>query len=187
MPYYRRAYVPGGSFFFTLVTEGRAPILRQPPAPQLLRESIRACRSRWPFVIDAFVLLPDHLHAIWTLPREDTDYARRWGWIKKEFAQAWLATGGRPQEISASHRRDRRLGVWQRRYWEHALRDETDFERHFDYIHFNPVKHGLADAPGDWPFSSFHRAVRLGDYPEDWGGGTSPRPTFDDIIDTAAE
>jgi putative transposase len=184
MPDYRRAYVPGGSYFFTLVTDRRAPILCKSSAPQLLRAALRECRARWPFTIAGFVLLPDHLHAIWTLPPGDADYARRWAWIKKEFAKAWLDSGGRPHEVSPSRLRNRRLGVWQRRYWERALRDEVDFERHFDYIHFNPVRHGLVDAPGEWPFSSFHRAVRLGDYPAEWG---LSRPLFDEITDTARE
>jgi putative transposase len=187
MPFYRRAHVPGGSYFFTVVTDARAPILCEMEAPQILRTALRDCIARWPFTIDAFVLLPDHLHAIWTLPPGDTSYARRWAWIKKEFTKAWLTAGRVPQSVSAAKRRERRIGVWQRRYWEHALRDEVDFERHFDYIHFNPVKHGLAERPGDWPFTSFHRAVRRGDYPADWGSGLAVPLKFDDIDATAFE
>jgi putative transposase len=187
MPNYRRAFVPGASYFFTVVTEGRAPILTRPPAPDLLRRSIRTCLDRWPFVIDAFVLLPDHVHSIWTLPPGDSDYSRRWSWIKRSFAKGWLARGGEGRRISPSRREDKRFGVWQRRFWEHVLRDEADFERHHDYIHFNPVKHGIVDHPRDWPYSSFHRAVRRGDYPEDWGRGAIVRPSFDDIVGTAPE
>src|SRR4051812_24433843 len=97
MPNYRRALVPGGNYFFTVVTEGRAPILCRPPAPELLRRATRECRDRWPFVIDAMVILPDHIHAIWTLPAGDSAYSRRWSWIKRSFAKAWLAQGGEGQ------------------------------------------------------------------------------------------
>src|SRR5262245_37553432 len=139
MPRYRRAWVPGGTFFFTVVTEGRARILCSETARALLRKVLRECRERWPFRIDAFVLLEDHLHTIWSVPPEDSDYARRWGWIKKEFSKGWLSTGGEQQKVSNSRLRRRRLGVLQRGYWEHAMRDENDFARHADYIHYNPV------------------------------------------------
>lgn len=169
MPNYRRAYVPGGMFFFTLVTERRARILTDPLARQLLREAFHGCRTRWPFRVEAIVLLPDHLHTIWSLPRGDTAYSRRLAWIKKEFTKSWIAEGGTEEAVSDSRHRNRRRGVWQRRFWEHSLEDEDDLERHFDYIHYNPVKHGLVRAPSAWPYSSFHRFVRLGAYPPEWG------------------
>jgi putative transposase len=169
MPNYRRAHVPGGMFFFTLVTERRAPILTGVPARGALRQSFADCRARWPFRIEAIVLLPDHLHAVWTLPRGDSAYSLRWAWIKKEFTKAWVAAGGAEQEVSPSRHRHRRRGVWQRRFWEHCIADEDDLERHYDYIHYNPVKHGLVAAAKDWPYSSFHRFVRLGAYPLEWG------------------
>jgi putative transposase len=169
MPNYRRARIPGGTFFFTLVTEQRAAIFAEPTARGMLRRAFIDCRSRWPFRVEAIVLLPDHLHAVWSLPRGDPDYSRRWAWIKKEFTKAWVAAGGAERGVSDSRHRNGRRGVWQRRFWEHCIEDEDDLERHYDYIHYNPVKHGLVSTPGDWPFSSFHRFVKLGAYPAEWG------------------
>jgi putative transposase len=175
LPNYRRAYMPGGMFFFTLVTEGRARILTDPTARRLLRSAFVGCRKRWPFEVEAIVLLPDHLHTIWSLPYGDSAYSRRWGWIKKEFTKSWIAEGGAEEAVSDSRRSNRRRGVWQRRFWEHTLEDEDNLERYFDYIHYNPVKHGLVQSPKDWPFSSFHRFVKLGAYPAEWGrAGESP-------------
>ena len=111
-------------------------------------------------------VLPDHLHAVWTLPEGDADFAKRWQLIKSTFSRA-LPSGER---ISESRIARRERGIWQRRYWEHTIRDENDFARHVDYIHINPVKHGLVTRVRDWPFSSFHRMVKLGIYPEDWAG-----------------
>jgi putative transposase len=187
MPNYRRAYVPGGTFFFTVVTERRAKILCGTSARACLRRAFRNCRERWPFSVVTIVLLPDHLHAVWTLPKGDSDYPTRWGWIKKEFTKAWLAEGGLEQPISASRRHHRRRGVWQRHFWEHVLQDEADLERHCDYIHYNPVKHGLVACPSDWPYSSFHRWVRLGHYPPDWGCSSSGPLKFDDLDSSAIE
>jgi putative transposase len=187
MPNYRRAFVPGGTFFFTVVTERRAPIHCDPAARAALREAIRDCRARWPFQIDAMVLLPDHLHTIWSPPRGDSAYPARWGWIKKSFTQTWLSRGGLEQETSDSRWRNRRRGVWQRRYWEHRVRDEEDLERHGDYIHYNPVKHGFVACPADWPYSTFRRWVRLGVYPPDWGCSSGGPLRFDDIDSTALE
>jgi putative transposase len=169
MPDYRRSYIPGGTFFFTVVTEGRSRWLCEDMARDCLRAAIRGCRRRRPFSLDAMVLLPDHLHAIWTLPPGDIDYSGRWAWIKREFTRLWLASGGPETEVGPGRRDQRRRGVWQPRYWEHTIRDEDDLERHVEYIHFNPVKHGLCRYPSDWPFSSFHRYVRAGHYPAEWG------------------
>lgn len=134
---------------------------------ELLRRAFRDTRRRHPFAIDAIAVLPDHLHAVWTLPEGDKDFAGRWQLIKAGFSRA-LPQG---EPVSASRLRKRERGIWQRRYWEHTLRDEDDFARHVDYIHFNPVKHGHARHVQDWPFSCFHRMVRLGIYPADWGDG----------------
>ncbi|MGC8642034.1 MAG: REP-associated tyrosine transposase [Isosphaeraceae bacterium] len=169
MPDYRRAHVPGGMYFFTLVTERRAAILTDPTAREFLRQAFANCRARWPFRIEAIVLLPDHLHAIWSLPPGDANYSLRWAWIKKEFTKSWIDGGGAEETLNDSRHRNRRRGVWQRRFWEHYLEDEDDLERHCDYIHYNPVKHGLVRAPMEWPYSSFHRFVRLGAYPPEWG------------------
>lgn len=169
MANYRRCYVPGGSYFFTVVTERRAPILANDTARDLLRSAVRACQQQWPFSVDALVLLPDHLHAIWTLPPGDADYSKRWGLIKKYFTQHWLTANGLEQPVSPSKQNQRRRGVWQRRFWEHALRDERDYTQHLDYLHYNPVKHNLVPAVIDWPYSSFHRYVIEGFYPVYWG------------------
>jgi putative transposase len=160
---YRRNLVPGGSFFFTLnLADRRSRLLTERVG--LLREAFRYVRARHPFTLDAIVVLPDHLHAIWTLPPGDADYAMRWRLIKAVFSRD-IDAGER---ISASRKRRGERGIWQRRYWEHTLRDERDFERHCDYMHFNPVKHGHARAAGEWPHSSFQRFVKLGIYPADW-------------------
>jgi putative transposase len=187
MPNYRRAYRPGSMYFFTLVTAARAPILVSESGRRCLRSALVDAKSSWPFEITALVLLPDHLHAIWSLPRGDVGYPRRWAWIKRTFTVDWLAGGGKEAAVSRSKRKARRRGVWQRRYWEHALENENDLERHCDYIHYNPVKHGLVRCPSEWPYSSFHRFVRSGDYDADWGCGTSPAPSFDDLDQTAME
>jgi putative transposase len=170
MPNYRRAFRPGGTFFFTLVTYRRARFLCVDPARALLRRAMEACRTVAPFEVNAFVLLPDHLHAIWTLPRGDADFSTRWMRIKR------LAAGGWEGTTSDSRRRNRRRGVWQRRFWEHVIRDETDLERHLNYIHYNPIKHGLAQCAHAWPYSSFHRLVRKRMYVPKWCCGCDKRP-----------
>jgi putative transposase len=187
MPDYRRLFQPGGTYFFTVVTERRSPWLCDKRARDIFRDAIRRCRARWPFAIDAIVLLPDHLHTIWTLPRGDAAYPRRWAAIKRTFSAGWLAEGGSEQVVSAGRLRQRRRGVFLPRYWEHSIRDELDFERHVDYIHYNPVKHGLVECPREWPYSSFHRYVRAGDYPPDWSCGSLPSPVFDGLNATAME
>ncbi len=165
MARYRRSFVPGGSFFFTVnLAEWRLRLLTEYVGA--LRAAFRDARTTHPFAIEAIVILPDHLHAIWSLPEDDCDFATRWRLIKSGFSRA-LPRGER---ISESRRRKGERGIWQRRYWEHALRDERDFARHMDYVHFNPVKHGFVTRVADWPHSSFHRMVRLGVYPEDWAG-----------------
>ncbi len=162
---YRRNFVPGGSYFFTVnLADRRARLLIERIG--LLRSAFRETRARHPFTIDAIVVLPDHLHAIWTLPDADQNFATRWRLIKSAFSRALPKT----EAISASRSRKAERGLWQRRYWEHTLRDERDFERHVNYIHINPVKHGHVSRVRDWPFSSFHRMVRLGVYPDDWAG-----------------
>lgn len=168
MPNYRRAYVPGGTFFFTLVTNRRKPLFSDVLARSLLGTCLRECQVKWPFEINAMVLLPDHLHAIWTLPAGDDQYSTRWSWTKKEFTKRWLARGATESRISAGRQRERRRGIWQPRFWEHTIEDEDDFERHFDYIHYNPVKHGYVRCPHEWPHSSFHRWVKAGVYPWHW-------------------
>jgi putative transposase len=187
MPNYRRYLVPGATYFFTVVTESRSRILISPMARQTLRDAIRSCRQELPFEINAIVLLPEHIHAIWTLPSGDANYSKRWGIIKKTFTTAFLESGGREQRVTAGKERQRRRGVWQPRFWEHMIRDETDFDRHFDYVHYNPVNHGHVTCVKDWPFSSFHRWARSGVYASDWGCAAAGALRFDDLDDSAME
>ena len=165
MTSYRRNFAPGGSYFFTVnLADRRLRLLTEHVG--LLRAAFRHVRARHPFTVEAAVVLPDHLHAIWTLPKEDSRFAMRWRLIKAMFSRG--LPGGEPLSVSRALKGER--GIWQRRYWEHTLRDEEDFERHVNYIHFNPVKHGHVSRVGDWPHSSFHRMVRLGIHPPDWAG-----------------
>jgi putative transposase len=153
--------VPGGCYFFTVVTHQRRQIFREAANVSLLRSAFRHIRSRHPFELEAIVVLPDHLHCLWRLPPNDSDYSSRWREIKK-FVSRRL-----PEP-------ERRKGIWQPRFWEHTIRDDLDWERHLDYIHFNPVKHGWVDTPHEWPWSSFHIAVKRGWYPRDWGVSIVP-------------
>jgi putative transposase len=171
-PQYRRAEIRGGTYFFTVNTFRRQPILTAPRVRLCLHEAIIRARRTRPFRIDAWVLLPDHLHCIWTLPPEDGDFSSRWGFIKRFVSQPCKDTMGVATErLSASRRRRKETGIWQRWFWEHAIRDPEDFNRHVDYIHWNPVKHGHVQRVGEWPYSTFHRYVAQGIYPPDWGGG----------------
>jgi putative transposase len=167
MTSYRRNIVLGGTYFFTVNLADRASRLLTDNI-DVLRDAFRYTRHRHPFAIDAIVVLPDHLHAIWTMPEGDGDFAVRWALIKARFSR----TLPRTEAASASRLRRRERSVWQRRYWEHTIRDEDDFAQHVDYIHFNPVKHGYTDNIADWPYSSFHRMLHLGVYPEDWAGNS---------------
>ena len=153
---YRRVYVAGGTYFFTLVTHQRKPIFSDPEAINTLRAAFTYARARHPFTIVASVILPDHIHAVWTLPEDNSDFSTRWRLIKSHFTRNW-----RPRDKSAP--------VWQHRFWEHLIRNEEDLARHVEYIHYNPVKHGLALSPSIWPFSSFSKFVSAGLYPESWG------------------
>ncbi|MEJ2347129.1 MAG: transposase [Gammaproteobacteria bacterium] len=173
MPNYRRARTAGGTFFFTVVTQYRRPWLCTPLARAALRRSIHTVRVRYPFRIDAWVLLPDHMHCIWTLPKDDSDYAGRWRLIKMLTAKRLTAMPAtRAAMRSRAARRERAL--WQRRFWEHRIRDARDMAAHMDYIHYNPVKHELCPAPADWAYSSFHRYVRNGTYERDWAADVEP-------------
>ena len=174
MTEYRRNFVPGGSYFFTVnLTDRRLSLLTD--HIEKLRGAFRYTRRHHPFTVDAIVVLPDHLHAIWTLPKGEWDFATRWRLAKATFSRG--LPGG--EWVSPSRARKGERGIWQRRYWEHTLRDEDDFARHADYIHFNPVKHGHVPRVADWPYSSFHRMVRLGRYPEDWAGAFDARQGHD--------
>ncbi|MET3906706.1 putative transposase [Bradyrhizobium sp. S3.3.6] len=161
---YRRNFVPGGSYFFTATLDDRRSSVLVDHADKL-RTAFRVTRAERPFTIDAIVILPDHLHVIMTLPEDDSDFSGRLRRIKGLFTHQLAASGA---SISRNHRGE--FALWQRRFWEHTIRNESDFERCADYIHYNPVKHGLVASPIDWPYSSLHRYVRAGLLPADWGG-----------------
>lgn len=167
---YRRAKVEGASYFFTVVTGERRPLFRDAEMVALLDAAIDRVRTRHPFEVVAQVVLPDHLHAIWQLPEGDADYSMRWRLIKEAFTKAY---GKRFERIDAGEARAARgeLGLWQKRFWEHLIRDERDFAAHLDYIHLNPVHHGYVGAPRDWPHSTFKTWVQRGTYEENWGSG----------------
>lgn len=152
MPNYRRVLVPGGCYFFTVNLLDRNSRLLVDHIDRL-HAAIVDTQSRFPFEIDAMVVLPDHIHAVWTLPEGDNDYAVRWRWIKIRFSRSLPNTEPRSDVRAARGER----GIWQRRYWEHLIRDERDRQAHIDYCWFNPVKHGLVADVEDWPHSTFHR------------------------------
>ncbi|MEX2286129.1 MAG: transposase [Planctomycetaceae bacterium] len=166
---YRRCYQPGGTFFFTVVVHRRRPIFSNDAARAQLGTIIRNTQNELPFELVAICLLPDHLHAVWSLPVGDADYSTRWKKIKGNFTSEWLKSGHAESAITASRKKKGERGIWQRRFWEHTINDETDLEKHVDYIHYNPVKHGYVKRPWDWPFSSFRRFVAAQHYPKDWG------------------
>lgn len=166
MSNYRRARDAGACYFFTLVSHQRLPVLTDAPLRAALRRAIERVRLHRPFVIEAWVLLPDHLHCLWRMPQGDADFGARWSMIKRLTSQAVAVPG----TVSLSRSLRRESGLWQRRFWEHRIRDEDDYQRHLDYLHFNPVRHGLVPRVAGWPWSSFHRLVKEGVYPADWGG-----------------
>lgn len=170
MARYLRADVNGGCYFFTVVTERRQPILTDALVRVALREAIIKVRKKYPFEINAWVLLPDHLHTIWTLPENDADFALRWRLIKTYVTKACGNLYANPQWLTERRVAKQCGTLWQHRYWEHCIRDQQDFKHHMDYLHFNPVKHKLVNRVSDWPFSSFHRFVRMGVYETDWCG-----------------
>jgi len=164
MSRYRRADVPCATYFFTLTLANRSSRLLVDEIDRL-RDAYAAAQRELPFETVAVCVLPDHLHAVWTLPLDDADFSPRWQRIKSHFSRGLPAASG----LGASQRRKREKGLWQRRFWEHQIRDDDDLQRHVDYVHFNPVKHGLVQRAADWPHSSFHRFVRRGWLPADWG------------------
>ncbi|HEV2158928.1 REP-associated tyrosine transposase [Bradyrhizobium sp.] len=164
MVLYRRNFLPGDTYFFTVALfDRRSSLLIE--NVDVLRNAFRAARKERPFEIDAVVILPDHLHVLLKLPLDDADFAGRWRRINGSFSSALLHAG-----VEIARHSNGELALWQRRYWEHTIRDEDDFARHVDYIHFNPVKHGYLRRVGDWPYSSFHRYVWTAVLPKDWAG-----------------
>ncbi len=166
MPHYRRLWCPGGTYFFTvnLLRRGDNDLLIR--YINELRNAIARVKRCHPFTIHAWVVLPDHLHCVIELPQGDVDFAMRWRLIKAGFSRSLAKTEHR----SPSRKRRGERGVWQRRFWEHLIRDENDYHAHVDYVHINPLKHGLVERVEEWPYSTFHRWVTAGVYPIDWAG-----------------
>jgi len=160
---YRRALFPGGCYFFTVVTYQRQPLFSCPDNIAHLRAAFKKIKKQRPFCIDGIVILPDHIHTLWRLPEGDDDFSGRWRELKKLTSK----------EINKQSNERNERHVWQRRFYEHVIRGETDWQRHMDYIHYNPVKHGLVERVVDWPWSSFHHGVQKGRYEVDWGARVS--------------
>jgi REP-associated tyrosine transposase len=170
---YRRVTVAGATYFFTVVTFRRQRLFADPLAVGLLEAAIQRVRERRPFVVEAQVVLPDHIHALWTLA-DDFDYATRWRLIKEAFTREYAPRTRLPARDAGRRARGEQT-VWQRRYWEHLIRNDRDFSAHVEYIHFNPVRHGLVSAPRDWPHSTFLDWVARGDYDAAWGSQQPPK------------
>ncbi len=191
MPQFIRADIPGATCFFTVNTYGRRAIFERSTARALLREAIKRTRSVWPFEVDAFVLLPDHLHCMWTLPEGDHDFSTRWRKIKECFTRSFIERGGTAWKISTGQQRKGQRGVWQQRFWEHVVRDDLDYENHMNYIHFNPIKHGHTRCAHAWAWSTFHKWVQRGAYHANWCCACGKRnyhaPDFSAIRDSVAE
>lgn len=162
---YRRNYVEGGTYFFTvnLLERGKTLLIDH---IEELREAVRFVKRRRPFTIDAWVVLPDHLHAVWTMPEDDADYSSRWREIKKRFSKSLPKT----ERLSCVRKQKGERCIWQRRFWEHTIRNKKDYQHHLDYVHYNPLKHKLVKRVVDWPYSSFHRALATGCYTPEWCG-----------------
>jgi len=170
---YRRLTVVGASYFFTVVTYRRQPLFAKPHAVEMLQAAIQRIQEKRPFIVEAQVVLPDHVHALWTLPEDDFDYAIRWRQIKEAFTRAYASDHRLLSRDAGRHERGEQT-VWQRRYWEHLIRNDRDFSAHVEYIHFNPVRHGLVSAPCDWPHSTFQQWVARGLYDATWGSQQAP-------------
>ena len=165
MPKYIRSQLAGATYFFTL-TLAQCQTQFLTDNIHLFRQAYQRANALHPLTTVAICVLPDHLHAIWQMPVDDGDFALRWRMIKSNFSRNF----GANQQRSNSKIKHREKGIWQRRYWEHQIRDEIDLQRHVDYIHYNPVKHGLVSQVKDWPHSTFHKYVAQGIYTENWGG-----------------
>lgn len=167
MAIYRRLYCHGGCYFFTVNLANRHSQLLIEHI-ELLKQSIRHVQQKHPFYIDAIVVLPEHLHCVWTLPTNDMDYSTRWRLIKSYFSYHLPYLNDEVYSDSRVKKSER--GIWQRRFWEHLIRNEEDYRAHIDYVHINAVKHQLVNRVVDWPYSSFHKAVKQGIYDVNWAG-----------------
>ncbi|MHC1740368.1 MAG: transposase [Anaerolineaceae bacterium] len=175
MPQYKRFLIDGGIYFFTVVTYKHLPILMTDTARRLLHQAWMDTQRRFPFETIAICLLPDHVHFIWQLPEGDANYSIRWREIKRRFTRGYLREIGPGEPRNGSHQKHHEAAIWQRRFWEHTILDEEDFENHLDYIHYNPIKHGYVTRSADWEWSSFRRYVNDGIYDLDWVGGDAGR------------
>ena len=186
MPNYRRFLQKGGIIFLTIVTHNRKKLFADPQNVQRLRKAIATVKSEMPFEILGAVVLPDHLHFLWQLPPEDNNYSKRVGKIKVAFTKSFRQENPVTEEKSLSRQKHRESNIWQRRFWEHTIKDELDFAQHLDYIHYNPVKHGLVSCPHLWKYSSFNLWVKKDVYSADWccvcNGNKSNIPSFEKII-----
>ena len=170
MPNYQRAQAQGGTYFFTVVTYWKQKIQTILERWDILRSFIAEVRQSYHFTVEAWVLLLDHIHFIWTLPEGDSNFSKRWGLIKAGFSKKAKSLFHHEEWIISSKQKHRETTIWQHRFWEHQIRAEEDFARHVDYIHYNPVKHGYVTKVSDWAHSSFHRYVKAGVYSIDWAG-----------------
>ena len=169
MPEYRRVLIKGGTYFMTFITYQRREIFSSPDVRDLFFTALLKTKQYNPFDVVAYCLLPDHIHMIWQLPEKDSDFSNRVSVLKRRFSKSYTEKYGLsiPKDPSRSKRRE--VTIWQRRFWEHYIRDTDDLHRHIDYIHYNPVKHGLVKRVCDWSVSSFHDYARAGLYDLDWG------------------
>ena len=181
MSQYIRASTKGGTYFFTVVAHNRRPIFCQPDFLQALKAGIRQVQQKHPFQIIAWVQLPDHLHCIWQMPVDDANYSMRWSQIKRLSTQACPQYHLRIDELSYSKVKRNEKGIWQRRFFEHEIKSDLDFARHMDYLHYNPVKHGLVTNVIDWSYSTFHNQLKDGAYLADWGANIG---FSDDFVNT---
>ncbi len=165
MSEYKRNYVKGGTYFFTvnLYSRNKSYLVDH---IDLLRNAVANVKQKHPFKINAWVVLPDHLHAVWTLPPGDADFSTRWREIKKSFTKSLPIN----EPLTLTQTKKGKRAIWQKRFWEHTITSQADYRHHIDYVHLNPLKHGLVSQVKDWPYSSFHRDVKNGLYPQDWCG-----------------
>ena len=168
MPQYRRFYVPGGTYFLTIVTYKCQPLFSHPENISRLRQAVATVKSEMPFTIVGAVVLPDHLHFVWTLPNGDSNYSKRVGRLKVLFTQSLRGKEALPNNVSISRQKHRESNVWHRRFWEHTIRDDQELEAYLNYIHYNPVKNGLVTCPHLWEYSSFHSWVKKEIYSPQW-------------------
>ncbi len=171
---YRRLFIPGATYFLTLAVHQRSPIFSDANVVGLYRSAVQKVQAAWPFTLDAEVILPDHIHMLWTMPEGDADYPMRVRLIKSAFTRSLLRKRQHAGERSDSRSSKGEQAIWQRRYWEHTIRNDRDFQAHLDYIHINPVKHGFVSAARDWPHSTFLAWVERGVYDLTWGSSDMP-------------